>query len=128
MLLAQRQYFGTDGIHFVRPGENATLQVPYLAEAGLAQELDGFRRALAAAAVRHDFARAVEFADAPRKLAERNQMAAEIADLIFVRLAHVENVEIVAAIEPRFQLARSDFGNVRCGAGASSPRIPQNSA
>ena len=46
-----------------------------------------------------------------REFAERNQVAAEIADLIFVRFANVEDVEIVAAIETRFQFARSDFGN-----------------
>ena len=63
--------------------------------------------------MRDDLARAVEFVHAARKLAERNQMAADIADLIFVRLANVENVDIVAAIEPRFQLARSDFRNGR---------------
>ena len=53
-----------------------------------------------------------------RKIAERNQVAAEIADLIFVRLANVENVEIVAAIQTRFQIARSNFGNGRLRGGS----------
>ena len=58
-----------------------------------------------------DFAGAIEFADALREIAQRDEVAAEIADLIFVRLANIEDVEIVAAIEARFQIARSDFGD-----------------
>jgi hypothetical protein len=50
----------------------------------------------------HDFARAVELVDAFRKIAERDQVATQIADLIFVRFANVEDVEIVSAIETRF--------------------------
>ena len=34
-----------------------------------------------------------------------------IADLIFVRLAHVENVQVVAAIQPRLQFSRRHFRN-----------------
>ena len=56
--------------------------------------------------MRHDFARAIELVHPPREFAERDQMPVDVADLIFVRLAHIENVDIVAAIEPRFQLAR----------------------
>src|SRR5580704_12712772 len=46
---------------------------------------------------------------APRKLAERDQMPVEIANLIFVRLAHVQNEQVIAAIEPGFQFARSNL-------------------
>ena len=58
-----------------------------------------------------DFAGAIEFADAFGEIAERDEVAAEIADLIFVRFTHVEDIEIVAAIQARFQIARSDFGD-----------------
>jgi hypothetical protein len=43
-------------IDFIRPGQDAALEIVNLAEAGFAQEIDGFRGALAAAAMRHDFA------------------------------------------------------------------------
>jgi hypothetical protein len=33
-------------------------------------------------------------------------VATDVADLILVRLAHVEDVNIVAAVQPGFQLAR----------------------
>jgi hypothetical protein len=42
-------------------------------------------------------------------------VAADIAYLILVRLAHVENVDIVAAVEPGFQLAGGDLWNRRRG-------------
>ena len=66
----------------------------------------------------HDFAGAIEFADAFGEIAERDEVAAEIADLIFVRFANVENVEIVAAIQTRFQIARSNFGDGRLRGGS----------
>src|SRR6266849_6191362 len=40
-------------------------------------------------------------------------MSVDIADLIFVRLAHVEDEEIIAVIETMLQFARSDFRNVQ---------------
>ena len=51
-----------------------------------------------------DFARAVEFVDALGEISERNQVAAEIADLIFVRLANVEDVQIIATIKTGLQI------------------------
>src|SRR4029077_6716432 len=50
------------GIHFVRPGEDPAFQVPNLAETGAAQELDGFRGTLSAAALRDNLAGAIELA------------------------------------------------------------------
>src|SRR5579883_549027 len=46
---------------------------------------------------------------AARNFSERNQSAVQIADLIFVWLADVENEQVIAAIETRFELARSNF-------------------
>src|SRR5215472_9363163 len=43
-------------------------------------------------------------------------MPIEVADLIFVRLAHVENVEIVAPIEARLQILGRNFWNTGHGA------------
>jgi hypothetical protein len=47
----------------------------------------------------YDFAGAIEFVDAARQIAERKQITIDIADLIFVRLANVEDEEIIAPIE-----------------------------
>src|ERR1700722_17853254 len=99
------------GIDFVGPGEDTALQIQNLAEARFAQEIDSFGGALAAAAMRHDLSRRVEFMDAARQFPERNQLSVEIADLVFVRLAHIENEEIVAFIEPRLQFLWRDLWN-----------------
>src|SRR5712664_1125495 len=45
-------------------------------------------------------------------------MPLEIADLVFVRLAHIENEEIISAIEAGLQFARSDLGDLHGGAGS----------
>ena len=103
--------FWDGGIDFIRPGENSALQVPNFVKARLRQEFDGLAGTLAAAAVCHYLARAVQFADALRKIAERDQMAVQIADLIFVGLANVEDINIIAAVEALLQLLRRDFRN-----------------
>src|SRR5580700_5711932 len=41
---------GNAGIDFIRPGEDSALEIENFAEAGLAEEIDGFCRALSAAA------------------------------------------------------------------------------
>ena len=110
--------FGDCRVHFVRPCKDTTLQVQDLAKAGALQKIYCFGGALAAAAVCHDFTRAIEFTGALREIAERNQVAAKIADLIFVRLADVKDEEIVAAIQSRFQFARRDFGNRKLRRGS----------
>src|SRR5208282_1438628 len=61
--------------------------------------------------MRDNFARAVELIHAARKVSERNQVPAEIANLILVRLANVEDEEVVSAIEPRLQVSRSNLGH-----------------
>ena len=69
---------------------------------GLAQEIDRFGRALTAAAVGDDFAGRVEFVDTARQFAQWKQMSVEVANLIFVGFAHVENVQIVTTIQAFF--------------------------
>ena len=61
-----RSVFWNGRIYFVGPGENAALEIKYLTEARFAQKIDGFGGTLSAAAVRHDFARRVEFMHAAR--------------------------------------------------------------
>jgi hypothetical protein len=57
------------GIYLVRPGQDSALQIEDFAEAGFAQEIDGFGGTLATAAMRDDLARGIEFVHPPRYLA-----------------------------------------------------------
>src|SRR5713226_3461333 len=56
--------------------------------------------------------------DAPRQLPEWKQMPLEIADLVFVGLAHIENEQIISTIEPGFEFAWSDFRHLHGRAGS----------
>src|SRR5215470_2842893 len=56
--------------------------------------------------------------DAPRQLTERDERAVEIADLVFVRLANVENEKVLAAIEPGLEFTRGDFRDPKVGNGS----------
>jgi hypothetical protein len=91
--------FGHGRIDFIRPCEDAALEIENFAEPGFAQEINGFRGALSAAAMRDDFPRRVQFVNAARQFTERDQVALQIANLKFVRLAHVQDEQIVSAIE-----------------------------
>src|SRR5258708_39946481 len=79
---------GNFGVDPVRPGQDAAFQVLSFSEAGLLQKLDRLGAASAAAAVDHHLfiLGGIQLADAFRQVAERDQMAVEVADLIFVRL------------------------------------------
>src|SRR6266403_2966854 len=56
--------------------------------------------------------------DAPRKFPEREEMSLQIADLIFVRLADIENEQIIPAIEAGLEFARSNFRHLHGGDGS----------
>jgi len=51
--------------------------------------------------------------DAARQFPQGDQVALEVADLIFVRLAHIQKEKVVALFESLFQFAGGDFGNVQ---------------
>src|SRR5580693_3175799 len=102
-ILESESVFWHGGIYLVRPCEDAALQVEDLAETRFTQKVHRLGRTLAAAAMRDDFPRGIQLVHAARQLAERNQMSMQIADLVFVRLAHIQNEKIVSAIETRLQ-------------------------
>src|SRR5260370_3955121 len=54
----------------------------------------------------------------PRQLTERKKMSFEIADLVFVRLAHIENEKIIPAIEAGLEFSRSNFPHPHGRAGS----------
>ena len=72
---------------------------------------------------------AVQLAEALRQLRQRHQRAAgDPADLELLRVAHVEDEDLLAAVEPRLQLLDRRLAARRpaAGGGASWPRMPQN--
>src|SRR5690242_20604015 len=115
---SQRLILWNGRIHFIGPREDSALHVDHFAETGFAQKVHGLGRALAAAAMRDDFARGIEFVHAPRQFAQRNQMSFQVADLVFVRLAHIEDKKIIAVVETRLQFAWSDFRDLNIRGGS----------
>src|SRR6266404_3793095 len=105
-------------IHFVGPREDSALEIENFPEARFAQEIHGFRGALSAPAMRHDFARRIQLMHAPRQLAERNEVPLEIADLVFVQLAHIQDKQIVSMIQPRLKLTRRNLRHLHRWAGS----------
>src|ERR1051325_1366599 len=84
--------FGNTGINFIRPGKNSAFEIVNLAEACFAQKIHGFGGAFSTAAMRNNFAGRIEFMDPARQFTQWQQMSLNVANLIFVRLAYVENV------------------------------------
>src|SRR5579883_543532 len=98
-------------VDFVRPSQDAALEIPYLAESRLLQKFHRLGGTLTAAAVRHDFSRTIELTRTFREFTQRNEMAIQVTNLELVRLTDIENKKIIATIEPGFQFARGDLGN-----------------
>src|SRR5215469_9407834 len=84
------------GIDLVTPGQDAALHVAYLLEAGVAENPAGFGAAHAAFAVNDDIGVLVELVQMLANLTQRNQLGPwNFRDLVFVRLADIQEYEIV---------------------------------
>ena len=93
------------GVHLIAPGQDAASQVLDLAETGLFQEVYRFPAALAAAAIGDHFIGRIELVHARGDLSQRNQIRArKRANLDLMRLAHVEQKELVAPVQLVLQL------------------------
>src|SRR6266481_470953 len=114
--LGATSVLGNGWIDLIGPSEDAAFQVENLAKARLSQEVHGFGGTLSAAAMRDDFAGGIEFVDATRQLPKREEMPFEIADLVFVGLAYIENEEIISAVEPGLEFTRSNLRHLHCWA------------
>src|SRR5260370_33103603 len=84
----------------------------HLREASLLQERYRFRAAPTHLAMGHDLAAAVEFAYTLWQIAERDEISVQVADLVFVRLAYVENENVGFGIELLFQFFHRNCGHV----------------
>ena len=100
-------------IDFCGPRQNSAVQIVDFAEACLPQEVHRLRGTVPGPAMRHDFTRGIEFVYAARQFPEWNQMAFEIADLIFVGLAYIQDENVVAAVQALLQFARGNFRHVQ---------------
>src|SRR5260370_34310956 len=92
--LGDASVLGNRRINLVGPGEDAAFQVEDFAEARLAQEVHSLGGTLSASAIRHDFPRGIQFANAPRHLSKWKQMSLEMPDLISVGILPPEDDRI----------------------------------
>lgn len=92
-------------IHLYRPAIDAPFQIEQLFEAVALEEPDDVGAAAAGLALDDDLARRVQLAQMLQHLPfgdEHRAQISQIADLPFVRLAHVEDEQVVARIEAAF--------------------------
>src|SRR5258705_11584133 len=96
---------GLGRIDLVYPVENPALEVLDPLEADRLQEFLGFGAAPAHFAMRDDVLVFGQLGIAPRQLAERDEhRSRNPADLILVRLAHIEDEHVIARVNPLFQI------------------------
>src|SRR5438094_7713994 len=89
----------------VCPGKDAAVEILQLAEALLAKELDRLGAAHAAFAMHDHLAILVQFAHALGELWQRDQCAAgDAADLELLRIADVEDEDVVTTVEALLQV------------------------
>src|SRR6266850_2321103 len=104
-------------IDFVGPGGDAALQVSQPAgEPRALQGPDRLRAAAAHLAVHDGLASGVDLADAIEHLPKRNQArAGNQSDFVFMRLAHIDDLKVFAAVEPLLQFSSRDFFHLASG-------------
>ena len=82
--------------------QNPAGQVLHVLETLLLQELRSPLAAPAGLALHHDVLVGIELANTLRQIVQRNQMTADVRDLILVRLAHIQHKHILARVRRRF--------------------------
>src|ERR1700691_5755259 len=96
----------------IRPGVDAAAQIAHFPESILLQQFDCLHAARTHLADGNDFLASVKLVEALRQLRQRNQMSANVGDLVFVLVAHIEQIEVVAVIETALEFFSLNFGNV----------------
>src|SRR5580704_2976175 len=102
---------GHSGVDAIRPGQDATCEVVHFRESCLLEEGYCFGATHARATMGNDLAAGIEFVYALRQIAQRDQVPVDMADLIFMRLTHVEHEKILARIQTPLQFFDLYFGN-----------------
>ena len=104
--------FRDGGIDIVAPARDAAGEIPHLSESGCLQLLHGLRAAPADLAVHDNVTRAVERRQRLDERAERDEpRAGNARNVPLVRLANIDEIEVVAARDPLRELRRRDLGN-----------------
>src|SRR4051812_14590987 len=104
-------------VDLVDPVEHAALEVQHVLEPHRSEEIGRLCASAAHLAMDDDLFLGVEFGVPPRYIAQRNQLRTwNTVDLVFVRLADIDNPQFVAPVEPLFQL---DGGNLEIILGRS---------
>src|SRR5260370_20704266 len=93
-------------IDLFRPSQNAAGEVRHIRESSLLQGQRGLLAAYANSAIDDDFAVLLvcQLGGAALNVADRNQRRTEIRDLMFMRLADVEDEDVFLRIQLPFQL------------------------
>lgn len=100
------------------PGDNAASEIAGVRETVSAHELDGLSAPPAELAVDDDLGVWIEFGQMLRQCVQRNELAADITNLIFRWLAHIDEREVAIFIAPLLQLLNGDFeGDLQAHAG-----------
>src|SRR5579864_7452477 len=86
-------------IYAICPGQNPAGEIMHLLETRLLQEGHGLRTAHAGAAMGNDFPAGIQLMHPIRQITQRDQMPVNIANLILVRLTHVEHEKVFAGIQ-----------------------------
>ena len=107
---------GNLGVDSLRPGIDAAGQVVDLCEPRLAEEVSSLGAASAHLAVDDDLPAGVELADPLWQVIQRDQVAANVADLVLVRLTHIEHKEVIAPVKALLEFFNGDIGH-RCWRG-----------
>ncbi len=93
------------GINLIRPRQDSALQVMNLAESGLHEQVHRLGAAHSGLAMHHDLVGRVQFVHALGHFAQRDKFrAGDAANLVFMRLAHVDQDERVRARPSSFSL------------------------
>src|SRR5918999_1793528 len=96
-------------VDLLAPGVDAALDVVDVLEARVVQELDGPRAAPAGLAVDGERLVTVELDEALGELGERDETRADVSHLVLVRLAHVEDGDLVAVLQAPLELLDRDL-------------------
>src|SRR5215210_1950578 len=112
-------------VDLLAPGDDAALDVVYVLEAGVLQELDGPGAAAAGLAVDDEVLVLVQLRQTLRQFAQGHELHTDVGDFVLVRLSHVEHLDVLAVVQLALEVMDRDLryavllcGRVRLGDAA----------
>src|SRR5271157_5600477 len=101
-------------VNAIRPGVNPAGKVPDLTEASFIQKLHRLGAPRSHLADGDNLLVRVEFMHPFLQLGKRNEVPANVRGFILVLVAHIEQKEFLASIQPLLQFFDLDFSNAHC--------------